>query len=391
MSTPQARIADMFRRFLDTETSGAKVLGLATLVALIWANSPVSSVYSTVWEAHLPELLTLGGRVSDIHSLVNDGLMTLFFLVVGLEIKRELVSGELNTWRSAALPVIAAIGGMVAPALIYLFLNGGASTQDGWAIPTATDIAFAVALLAAFGSRAPTGLKVFLLSLAIVDDIGAIVIIALFYGHAINLAWLGLLASSVALVATIGRRRVLNGPILGVAGLLMWACCVFAGIHPAIAGVALAAVSSVRDQEGPSFEDRLHPWTSVLIVPLFALANTGVVITGEAVSLALTSGLGAGIAGGLLIGKIVGITSFTWLAVKTGLGALPEGVDWRGIIGAAAAAGIGFTVSLFISNLAFEDQTLVDAAKLSVFVGSLLSAMTAVFFLSDSPDRVRFR
>lgn len=391
MPSSTSRLADMFRRFLETETSGAKVLGLATVFALIWANSPLSTSYSTLWETHLPALLTLGGRVSDLHAFVNDGLMTLFFLVVGLEIKRELVTGELNTWRSASLPAIAAVGGMAVPGLIYFVLNRGGITENGWAIPTATDIAFAVALLAAFGSRASTGLKVFLLSLAIVDDIGAIVIIALFYGHAIDLMWLGLLVAAVILIAVTGRRRVLNGPMLGVAGLLMWACCVFAGIHPAIAGVALALASSVTDQKGPSLEDRLHPWTSLLIVPLFALANTGVEITTVAVDLAITSGLGAGIAGGLVIGKIVGISSFTWLAVKTGIGTLPDGVEWRGLVGAAAAAGIGFTVSLFISDLAFEDPALVDAAKLSVFAGSLLAALTAIFFLSDSPDRVRFQ
>lgn len=380
MSTTNRRLADMFRRFLETETSGAKILGIATVIALAWANWFGDS-YTSLWGVDLPELLTFGGRIPDMKHLVNDGLMTVFFLVVGLEIKRELVSGELNTWRSASLSVIAAIGGMTIPALIYLSLNAGTGNQNGWAIPTATDIAFAVALLTVFGSRVPYGLKVFLLSLAIVDDIGAIAIIAMFYGHAVETVWLAGLVTVVVLLLVTGRTRVIRGPVLVLPGFLMWVCCVFAGIHPAIAGVALAMALSVGDEEGPSLEDRLHPWASLLIVPLFALANAGVAISGAALR-DVGSALGAGIVGGLVIGKIVGITSFSWLAVRIGVSSLPEGVGWLGIVGASAAAGIGFTVSLFVSDLAFMDETLVDAAKLSVFAGSLLSAAAAAGMLA---------
>jgi NhaA family Na+:H+ antiporter len=391
LSAPKRRIVDIFRRFFETEKSGAKVLAIATVVALLWANSPFGDSYGSLWGWNLPEWLTFGGRIPTVKDLVNDGLMTLFFLVVGLEIKRELVLGELSTWRSASLPVVAALGGMVVPALIFLSFNAGTSTESGWAIPAATDIAFAVALLAAFGSRAPSGLKVFLLSLAIVDDIGAILIIAVFYGHAVQQVWLGGLISVVVLLSVFGRARILGEPVLVVAGFAMWVCAVFAGVHPAIAGVALALSLSVNDQVGPTLEEGLHPWTSLLVVPLFALANAGVQITAPAVSLAVTSGLGAGIAGGLLMGKVVGITTFSWLAVKARVSLLPEGVEWQAIVGAAAASGIGFTVSLFISDLAFVDESLVEAAKLSVFAGSLLSATAAAFLLRGIPDRSHFR
>jgi NhaA family Na+:H+ antiporter len=370
----------MFRRFLDTETSGAKVLAVAIVAALVWANSAGDS-YTALWEASLHGWLSFGDRISVSKDVVNDGLMAIFFLVVGLEIKRELVSGELQTWRNASLPVFAAVGGMLVPALIFIASNSGTATENGWAIPSATDIAFAVALLATFGSRIPKGLRVFVLSLAIVDDIGAIVIIAIFYGHAVEPIWLIALVSLAGMLAIVGRDRCVPGPALLVCGVAMWICAVFAGIHPAIAGVVLGLVISVRDEEGPSIESRLHPWTSLLVVPLFALANAGVVLTGESVNLAISSGLATGIVGGLVVGKVIGITSFSLLAVKAGAGALPEGVGWRGLIGAAAACGIGFTVSLFITDLAFTDGSLVAATKLSIFVGSALAAIVASFLL----------
>ena len=374
-------VADRLKRFLDTESAGARLLGIATIVALVWANSPLSSSYASLWTTELPEFLTVGGHIPDLRHLINDGLMALFFLVVGLEIKRELVNGELSSARSAALPAVAALGGMILPALIYVSLNAGTATGRGWGIPIATDIAFAVAVLVVFGSRIPTGLKVFLLSLAIVDDIGAIAAIAIFYTEEIQVLWLVVMAVTV-LALTVGTRfATLKWWVILPAGFLMWIAAVYAGIHPTIAGVLLAFTISIRDEEGPSLEDRLHPYTGLLVIPLFGLANTGVPVSLPALGEVVTSAAGAGIVLGLVIGKIAGVSLFSWAAVKLGLGELPEGVTWGHLIGAAAAAGIGFTVSLFITDLAFSDPDLVEAAKLAVFVGSVASAILAFLIL----------
>lgn len=374
-------VADRLKHFLDTESAGAKLLGIATLVALVWANSPVASTYSALWTASLPDAVTLGGHISDVRHLINDGLMTLFFLVVGLEIKRELISGELSSLRSAVLPAVGALGGMVVPALIYAALNAGTDTSQGWGIPIATDIAFAVAVLVAFGPRIPTGLKVFLLSLAIVDDIGAIAAIAIFYTDDIQLAWLTAIAVIVLSLAVATRFFALRWWVILPAGLGLWVAAVYSGVHPTIAGVLLAFTMSIKDEEGPSIEDRLHPWTGLVVIPLFGLANTGVSISGEALGGVVSSAAGAGIVLGLVVGKLLGVSLFSFLAVKIGVGRLPEGVTWGHLIGAAAAAGIGFTVSLFITDLAFEEPSVIEAAKLAVFVGSVISALCAVAIL----------
>lgn len=376
--------ADRLKRFLETESAGARLLGIAAIVALVWANSPVSSSYTALWTGRLPELLTLDGHIPDLRHLINDGLMTLFFLVVGLEIKRELVDGELSSVRSAALPAVAALGGMILPALIYASINAGTASARGWGIPIATDIAFAVAVLAAFGSRIPTGLKVFLLSLAIVDDVGAIVAIAIFYTGSIEVSWLFVVAATVAGVFIATRFGRLRWWAIVPAGLVMWIAALYAGIHPTIAGVLLASTISIRDSEGPSVEDRLHPYTGFVVIPLFGLANTGVPFGISALADVVTSAMGAGIILGLVMGKIVGVGLFSWLAVKLRIGELPEGVGWGHLMGAAAAAGIGFTVSLFITDLAFSEPERVEAAKLAVFIGSLASATIAVLILRGS-------
>ena len=377
-------VADRLKRFLDTESAGAKLLGLATIVALVWANSPFASSYTSLWTAPLPGFLTFGDHIPDLKHLINDGAMTLFFLVVGLEIKRELVNGELSNLRSAALPAVGALGGMVLPAAIYAALNAGSVAGRGWGIPIATDIAFAVAVLVVFGNRIPTGLKVFLLSLAIVDDIGAIAAIAIFYAEDIQVPWLAVMGGIVLALAVTTRFAALRWWVILPAGFMLWLAAVYAGVHPTIAGVLLAFTLSIHDEEGTSTEDRLHPWTGLVIIPLFGLANTGVPVSIEALGDVATTAAGAGIVLGLVVGKLVGVSLFSWVAVKLGIGELPEGVTWTQLLGAAAAAGIGFTVSLFITDLAFTDPDLAEAAKLAVFIGSVVSGALAFLILRSA-------
>ena len=386
-SPVRSTVVDALKRFLGTESSGAKVLGLATLLALAWANSPISSSYAALWSTPLPDALTLSGNIPDLRHLINDGAMTLFFLVVGLEIKRELVSGELSSVRSAALPAIAAVGGIVVPAAIYALFNSGTATGSGWGIPIATDIAFVVALLVAFGSRIPVGLKVFLLSLAIVDDIVAIATIAIFYTDDLQVTWLLVMGAVTMSLALASRSRVLRGWAIIPAGLLLWASAVFAGIHPTVAGVLLAFTMSIGDGEGISVEDRLHPWTGLVVIPLFGLANTGVLLSLSDLGDAVSSSAGLGIIVGLVLGKAVGVSLFSWIAVRTGIGELPAGVTWGHLIGAAAAAGIGFTMSLFITDLAFHDQRLIADAKLAIFVASVISALLSSLILRSQAAR----
>lgn len=378
-------ISAVLRRFLDTESSAAKLLAVATVGALVWANSPFGSTYGSFWEAELPSAFTLGGRIADPRHLVNEALMAVFFFVVGLEIKRELVVGELSHRRVAALPMIAAIGGMVLPAVIYLALNAGTDAASGWAIPIATDIAFALALVALVGERVPTGVKVFLLSLAIVDDIGAITVIAIFYTDQIEVIWLTGLAIVVGAAWWSTKARVLGGWAVAAIATAAWFCALFAGIHPTIAAVLVALVLTMRDDEGPAIEQKLHPWAGFVVLPLFALANAGVGIDLSTIGASISSRQGLGIVTGLVMGKLLGIIGFSWIGVRTGIASLPAGVTWRHLFGAAAAAGIGFSVSLFITDLSFEDVAAIDAAKLSVFIGSLVAALIGYVVLRGSP------
>lgn len=385
------RFAHALRRFLETENASAKLLGLATVLALIWANSSLASGYDAVWSTRLPEVLSFGERIPDLKHVINDTLMALFFFVVGLEIKRELVSGELNSWQSAALPAIGAVGGMLVPAALYLAFNAGTPAADGWGIPIATDIAFAVALVSLVGSRVPTGLKVFLLSLAIVDDIGAIAAIAIFYTDKVEIGWLVTLAGVIVVLVAATRLGRLRWWALLPFGVAAWMCALFAGIHPTIAGVLVAFAMSSEDEEGPAIEERLHPWTGLFVLPLFALANAGIRLDAASLADVFTSRLGLGIVVGLVLGKMLGISVFSWVAVKVGLARLPDAVGWVQIVGAAAAAGIGFTVSLFMADVAFDDPELVDAAKLAVFVASLGASVFGILILrsktpTDDPD-----
>jgi NhaA family Na+:H+ antiporter len=363
--------------FVDVEVLGGLVLLVATVAALVWANVAPHS-YDDLWTTHLTIGPTGHSITEDLQHWVNDGLMTVFFFVVGLEIKRELVRGELRDPRTASLPAIAAVGGMVLPAVLYLAVNLGGAGGKGWAIPMATDIAFAVAVLALAGPRVPPNLKLFLLTLAIVDDVGAIVVIALFYSGTIAIGWL------LGAVATVGGILVLQR--LGVhrvlayvlPALVLWLCVLESGIHATIAGVVLGLLTPARPLGGretlEDIETRLHPWSSFLVVPLFALANAGVHLGGGRLSHALDSRVAWGIVLGLVVGKPLGIFAATTIARRLRVGRLPDGVTSAQILAAGAAAGIGFTVALFVADLSYRGARL-DEAKAAILVASTIAGV----------------
>jgi len=367
--------------FLHAETTGGLALVAAAVVALVWANSPADDVYFDLWHTDL----TLGAgrfaRTEDLRHWVNDGLMTLFFLVVGLEIKRELVVGELRDRRAVALPAVAALGGMALPALIYLAINtADGGVPRGWAVPMATDIAFCVGVMALLGSRVSSSLKLFLLTLAIVDDIGAITAIAIFYGEPLSYFPLLLCVALLAAYAAMHRRRVRGWPAYAVVGVVAWAALLASGIHATLAGVALGLLTSAaRSGAGESSVERaervLHPWSSLVVVPVFALANAGVPLSVDAVAEAASSPVAVGIAVALVAGKLLGVLGATWLGARAGLGTLPTGVRWAEVAGVAALAGIGFTVSLFVTGLAFDDEAAARAATIGILAGSLVAAV----------------
>jgi Na+:H+ antiporter, NhaA family len=420
---PVERIVRPFQDFAHKQSSGGIVLIVATAAALAWANSPWGESYAALWHTKLTVGVGDFSISKDLTHWINDGLMAVFFLVVGLEIKREILVGELSSVRNAALPVAAALGGAVVPALIYVAINAGTEGSAGWGIPMATDIAFALGVLALLGQRAPTALKVFLTALAIVDDIVAVLVIALFYTSEISWGALGFGAVFlVALVVAnlIGVGRTLVYALLGVG---LWLCFLLSGVHATIAGVLLAltipAISFINPgaflersryvlnrfekagEKGENvlcneerqaalhalnhaayklepplheLEHALHPWVVFAIMPIFALANAGVSLGGGLVE-ALTSPVALGIVAGLVVGKQLGITLFAWLAVRSGLSELPEGIGWRHVYGVGWLAGIGFTMSLFISDLAFSDGSLVEDAKLGILGASLIAGV----------------
>jgi NhaA family Na+:H+ antiporter len=319
--------------------------------------------------------------------------MAVFFFVVGLEIKRELVVGELQDRKAAALPVLGAIGGVAGPALIFVAITAGTDEVSGWAIPAATDIAFAVGVLALLGDRISAGLKLLLLSIAIVDDIVAILIIALFYSDSLSAAWLLAAAGGVLAVLALRRLGVSRIAAYVPVGVFVWIAVHESGVHATIAGVALGLLTPTGRVGGrevlTTLEHRLHPISAFAIVPLFALANAGVDFGGGALGAAAESRVAWAIAAGLLVGKVVGITGATFLGLRLGWGTLPEGVERRQVVGLAALAGIGFTVSLFIAQLAYEDPDVVDAAKVGIFAGSVVSGLVGAFLLTRGgrPDR----
>jgi NhaA family Na+:H+ antiporter len=387
---------ERIREFLRMEASGGIILVAAAVVALLWANSPFGSWYDAILQ--LPVAVQVGAAklAKPLLLWINDGLMAIFFLLVGMEIKREVLQGELSSPAKAALPAIAAMGGMVAPAGIYLLINAGnPEALRGWAIPAATDIAFAVGVLTLLGRHAPASLKIFLLALAILDDLGAIAIIAAFYTA--ELSWIALGFATLAIVGlgvlnALGVQR-LGGYIL--LGAFLWVCVLESGVHATLAGVVtafaipLAARPGEPDDRSPlhRLEHALHPWVAFAILPVFAFANAGVSLSGTSLA-TLGESIPLGIAAGLFLGKQLGVIAATWVAVRLGVGALPEGANWTQVYGVALLTGIGFTMSLFIGALAFETAEHAAAVRIGVIGGSLLSAVAgyAVLRLS-SPVR----
>lgn len=373
--------------FAATEAAGGIVLLAATALALAWANSPWDGRYFDLVHHHLSLDLRFTSFEGTFGHAVNDGLMTLFFFVVGLEIKREVTRGELASPRRAALPVAAALGGMVVPALIYLAWNAGGEGAHGWGIPMATDIAFAMGVLALLGRRAPFSLKVFLLALAIVDDLGAILVIAVFYTDSVSFAALGWAALLVGAVLALRWRGVTSFSAYTVAGVLLWAAVYQSGVHATIAGVVLAALTPAARSESDTaspldrLERGLHPWVSYGIVPLFALANAGVALSRDLVADAASSHVSLGIATGLVFGKPLGILAASYLAVRFGLAELPSNVRYGHLLGLGLVAGIGFTVSLFVTNLAFESAVMVDEAKVAILGASTFAGVLGFAYL----------
>lgn len=433
------RVLAPFRAFAHTASAGGIVLLAATAIALAWANSPWSESYHHLWESPVGFEVGAWSVRSTLHHLVNDGLMAVFFFVVGLEIKREVLAGELRTLRSAALPMVAALGGMVVPAAVYALVNRGGPGAGGWGVPMATDIAFALGVLALLGDRVPTGLKVFLAALAIVDDIGAVLVIAVFYSGGV--AWNALLASAVLLLVAAGANAagVRRPWAYGALGLALWGTVLASGVHATVAGVLLAMTIPVRTRlDEPAFLDGARralddfdaaavvtandPDTTVLsnsahhtaveeletlceqvqpplirlehalhgpvafgIMPVFALANAGLTLDGGAMAGALSSPVTIGTALGLLVGKPLGIALFSIAAIRTGVSSLPTGVTTRMLIGAGVLGGIGFTMALFIAGLAFSDAALLDAAKLGVLAASLVAGVVGWLLLRGGP------
>lgn len=418
------QLASPIEKFLHVEAASGIILLVVAVIALAWANSPWASTYEHL--LHTPISLGFGDHAftRPVHFWINDILMVVFFFVVGLEVRRELFEGELSEARRAALPIAAALGGMVVPAAIHLALNVGSPGARGWGVPMATDIAFAVGVLALLGRRVPAALRVLLLALAIIDDIGAIVVIALFYSSGI--VWMGLVAAAIGiagvlLMQRIGVRRAI---LYVVPGVLIWGGVLHAGVHPTIAGVILGLLTPVKSWFGyegfaaetqlaldrlrnaadsrkdprlllpeldrinvarresippvTRIEAALHPWVAFGIMPLFALANAGVALGGVSVGAAEATGIALGVGLGLVIGKPLGIVAFSWVAVRFGIATLPRGVSWGGVVVVGSVAGIGFTMALFIAALAFVDGPMLAVAKVAVLLASAVAGAVAL-------------
>jgi NhaA family Na+:H+ antiporter len=413
-----------FQEFFRQQASGGIVLMVSTVAALVWANSPWAGSYESTWHTELSMGLAEWSVAKPLHVWINDGLMAIFFFSVGLEIKREVLVGELATMKKAMLPIAAAVGGMLVPAALYLALNAGRPGAQGWGIPMATDIAFALGVLAILGDRVCLSVKIFLTALAIVDDIGAVLIIAFFYTVDISLLALGVGAVFLAALLAANRAGVHNPLVYTFLGIGLWAAFLQSGVHPTVAGIIIAMTiparpqmtdtqflersRSILDRFGKAntmetrmlaaehrhrsaaaltraaqlvqtplqrMEHELHPWVTFFIMPLFALANAGVSI-GAGITDALTDRVSLGIIMGLVLGKQAGITLFAWLALRSRLAVLPADISWKDIYAVGWLGGIGFTMSLFIANLAFDGSSLLTAAKVGVLAASLVSGLT---------------
>ncbi|MFC0228779.1 Na+/H+ antiporter NhaA [Serratia aquatilis] len=383
-------MTNIIRQFLRQEAAGGIILIVAAVVALLMANTPLQGVYQAF--LNLPVMVKISSLeiAKPLLLWINDGLMAIFFLVVGLEVKRELMQGSLAGRDKAIFPAIAALGGMLAPALIYLLFNGADEvTRQGWAIPAATDIAFALGVMALLGNRVPTSLKVFLLALAIIDDLGVIIIIALFYTNQVSMVALGVAAVAIVALAIMNWRGVGKTSLYMIVGLVLWVAVLKSGVHATLAGVIIGFMIPLNVKNGPSpsetLEHEMHPWVAFLILPLFAFANAGVSLQGVSIS-GLTSLLPLGIAAGLLIGKPLGIFAFSWIAVKLGIARLPEGIGFKQVFAVSVLCGIGFTMSIFIASLAFADAdaALLTYSKLGILLGSTTAALVGYALLRQS-------
>jgi NhaA family Na+:H+ antiporter len=422
---PPLRLPAPLREYLREEAAGGLVLMVAAALALAWANSPWRAAYDALWETTLAIRVGRFAIEADLRHWVDDGLMTLFFLVVGLEIKRELVAGELVSWRRAALPVLAAAGGMAVPAAIYAAANAGGPGAPGWGVPMATDIAFALGVLALLGPRVPSSLKVFLLTLAVVDDLGSIAVVALFYSRGVDLGALALAVGLLAVVAALVRAGVWWLPLHVGLGLAVWLSMWHSGVSPALAGVAMGLLAPARptappevardvggalagqladDPRPPRLREMLreargtvplaerlahdlHPASAFLVVPLFALANAGISLERGALAGAGAGAVLGGVVAGRVVGKLAGIVAATWLAVRLGLADRPEGASWAQLAGVATVAGIGFTVPLFVADLAFPDGGLLAPVKLGLLLASLVAGGAGALVLALAARR----
>jgi len=426
--TPIDLVIKPVSKFIHQEYTSGIVLFLCVIAALIWVNSPAGESYHHTWETSLS--VGFNGGVFDhpLHIWINDGLMAIFFFVIGLELKREFMAGELSSMKKAALPMVAALGGMLVPAAIYLVFNFGTDSAGGWGIPMATDIAFALGLLSLSGKHIPSSLKVFLSALAVADDLGAVLVIAFFYTAHIDFGYLMFGAGFLILLVggnLLGIRHTLFYLLIGIA---VWACFLFSGVHATIAGVLVAFTIPARTKideveyikvihsqskqfeaaiplHGPlmtsdqhhiieeikrisidaqtplqKIEYGLHPWVAFVIMPLFAIANSGMHIGSDFFS-ALVNPVSFGVMFGLVVGKLVGVFGFTWLMVKLGISDLPRLVKWKHIFGVSLLAGVGFTMSLFVTNLAFADALHIDAAKYGILLASIISGAAGVTYL----------
>ncbi|MFD9901378.1 Na+/H+ antiporter NhaA [Mesorhizobium sp. NPDC059025] len=388
MVNDNPRPISVFREFLDGEAAGGIILIAAAALALIVANSPLAETYFAALHAYL-------GPLSVLH-WVNDALMAVFFLLVGLEIKREMLDGQLSTWPRRMLPGIAAAGGMVVPALVYIVINrDNAAALPGWAIPTATDIAFALGVLSLLGNRVPASLKVFLTALAIIDDLGAVIIIALFYTSGLSLAYLAAALAVIIILIALNRMGVLSLTPYLVLGAVLWVLVLKSGVHATLAGVALALTIPLRATPGIAhdlehsplhrLEHALHRFVPLIIIPIFGFANAGVSLAGFTPA-TLIEPLTLGVAAGLVVGKLVGVLGASALAIKLGLADLPVRAGWMQMTGIALLCGIGFTMSLFIGLLAFADNpALQDAVKVGILAGSLVAALAGAALLLAAP------
>ncbi|AZQ09549.1 MULTISPECIES: Na+/H+ antiporter NhaA [Shewanella] len=376
------------RNFLSQESAGGILLLVAVALAMLLANSPLSGLYQGFLNTEMQVRFGALDINKPLLLWINDGLMALFFLLIGLEVKRELLEGALSSPSKASLPTFAAIGGMLVPAAIYLFFNyADPATKVGWAIPAATDIAFALGIMALLGNRVPVALKVFLLALAIIDDLGVIVIIALFYSTDLSMLSLIIAAVAVTGLVALNRKGVTALAPYGVLGIILWIAVLKSGVHATLAGVVIAFCIPLRAKDGSSpsehLEHSLHPWSNFLILPVFAFANAGVPLGNMGLD-SLTSPVPVGIALGLLLGKPIGVMVFSYIAVKLRLAELPQGIGWRQIAPVSVMCGIGFTMSMFIASLAFEHggEAYGDLARLGILLGSLFAAVIGYFWLS---------